>query len=551
MQSSQIKETSSQNHQVIVVGLDSCDPVLVQRWAREGKLPFLSSLMKTGVWSPLVSAHGLFPDMPWVSCTTGVVPAKHGFFNFMQLKRGTTEFVRRSPSSIRHYPFWWLLRGVGKRVAIFDVPKTYPLANIDGVQVAAWGEHYPLIEQSSLPKELIEDLVAKFGTYRHAKEVVSPRTVKTERHIYDLLRSGIEQRTQAIAYLLKQENWDLFFTVFSESHYAGHQFYHHHDTSHWAHDAEWAAKLDDPLPASYTRLDRALAELFQQRSADVTLILVSVHGIATNYSGNHFMPDILEKLGYQVRAEHPAAPTSTTGQLLKLTASIRNLIPNVAREWINEHLVPEAVHDRAYFGQFSSRIDWRQSKAFFMPSDHFEGFISINLHGREPFGTVQPGAEYDQVCTALISDLKQLTNPDTGRSAVRDVIQVSKLMTGPFLFNLPDLVVQWADDAYITSVHHPRFGILSDEHFDLRKSQHTTDGFLIATGKHINHQASLINATTLDIAPTLLYLMGQPIPNDYDGRVLTELLDPEFVNRTPIQSCDRPLIIPEEMVLSG
>jgi hypothetical protein len=32
----------------------------------------------------------------------------------------------------------------------------------------------------------------------------------------------------------------------------------------------------------------------------------------------------------------------------------------------------------------------------------------------------------------------------------------------------------------------------------------------------------------LDIAPTILHLLGVPIPDDMDGRVLSEILDPAF-----------------------
>jgi arylsulfatase A-like enzyme len=32
----------------------------------------------------------------------------------------------------------------------------------------------------------------------------------------------------------------------------------------------------------------------------------------------------------------------------------------------------------------------------------------------------------------------------------------------------------------------------------------------------------------LDIAPTILHLLGVPVPDDLDGRILTEILDPAF-----------------------
>src|SRR5262249_20710604 len=47
---------------VVVIGLDACDLDLVESWSREGWLPVLTSLMKSGVWARLLSTYGLFAD---------------------------------------------------------------------------------------------------------------------------------------------------------------------------------------------------------------------------------------------------------------------------------------------------------------------------------------------------------------------------------------------------------------------------------------------------------------------------------------------------------
>jgi hypothetical protein len=36
------------------------------------------------------------------------------------------------------------------------------------------------------------------------------------------------------------------------------------------------------------------------------------------------------------------------------------------------------------------------------------------------------------------------------------------------------------------------------------------------------------------VAPTLLYLMGLPVARDMEGRVLTEILDPDFARQNPL-----------------
>jgi hypothetical protein len=38
-----------------------------------------------------------------------------------------------------------------------------------------------------------------------------------------------------------------------------------------------------------------------------------------------------------------------------------------------------------------------------------------------------------------------------------------------------------------------------------------------------------------DVAPTVLYLMGLPIPSDMDGRMLTEIVAPACLEHRPIK----------------
>jgi predicted AlkP superfamily phosphohydrolase/phosphomutase len=54
------------------------------------------------------------------------------------------------------------------------------------------------------------------------------------------------------------------------------------------------------------------------------------------------------------------------------------------------------------------------------------------------------------------------------------------------------------------------------------------DGVLLAMGDGIRAGAVLQHASVLDVAPTILYLMGLPVARDMEGRVLTEMLDEEF-----------------------
>ena len=105
---------------IVVIGIDCADPDLVQRWSQEGRLPFLRSLMESGACIRLTSSSDLFPDAPWLSFSAGVTPAKHGYYSYLQLKRGTTDLIRADARHCRYLPFWSLLQD--KKVAAFRDP---------------------------------------------------------------------------------------------------------------------------------------------------------------------------------------------------------------------------------------------------------------------------------------------------------------------------------------------------------------------------------------------------------------------------------------------
>ncbi len=57
------------------------------------------------------------------------------------------------------------------------------------------------------------------------------------------------------------------------------------------------------------------------------------------------------------------------------------------------------------------------------------------------------------------------------------------------------------------------------------------DGVVFAVGDGIRRGALLQRGSILDIAPTLLYVMGLPLARDMDGRVWTEILEDDFLRQ--------------------
>jgi predicted AlkP superfamily phosphohydrolase/phosphomutase len=509
---------------LVVLGLDAFEPDLLDRWSAEGRLPFLTELMNEGVCCRVRSSA--FADAPWPSMVSGVSPGEHGFYTHLQLRRGTYRVERTNARHCRRLPFWDRLRGTGLNVAVFDVPKTFPIPGVAGLQICGWGEHYPLLRRAeSIPPQAVPDLEARFGAYAHPPEIPAATRAYEDRCMRQLARN-LDRKAEAVEYLLGLGPWDLFFAVFAEVHYADHQFLHLADESHWAHEPDAPPALRDILPRMATKLDAAVARIHERLPADANLVVVSVHGIEPNFSGNAFVPAFLERLGVLAPVQR-AVPVNAVGSILAGTKRLREMIPRGLRDFINRRL-PDGVHDRAMSSEFEGSADWRRTRAFMLPSDHFQAFISLNLAGREPEGVVQSGDEARALFGRLKTEFLRLVNAATGRPVVESVQWIPDLYPGEAASTLPDIVVHWSRDVPIQRVVHPDLGEFDASHQVLRKTQHTARGFLIATGPAFVQRTSAPDVESTDIAPTLLHLLGQAPDPAMAGRVRCDLLQPVF-----------------------
>ena len=195
-------------------------------------------------------------------------------------------------------------------------------------------------------------------------------------------------------------------------------------------------------------------------------------------------------------------------------------------------MIPEA-RDMLESKFLSSSIDWEGTKAFAYGA---YGNIWINLKGREANGIVEPSelhALEDYICAELL----KLTD-NKGQQVVEKVYKKEELYRGDFTDRAPDLIVRWVDYAYHS---RQRFGEEEKEIFmDAQKMPltnlemngfHKMDGIFIAKGAGIRKGVEITGAEIIDMSPTILYMMGLPIPEDMDGKVLNIYLKVSAVKK--------------------
>lgn len=513
---------------IIAVCIEVGSPELLDDWLREGWMPNLDRLRREGAWSRLESVSELSSGSIWPTFFTGVNPAKHGqFFTHMQIEPGTYRIVKKYADDVSRDPFWRELDRANRSCAVIDVPQTRPMDPFRGIHVAGWGGEFPAWPRSSSPRRLMPEIMGKFGAHPLAdryRVALRPETDEEYHLLRNDLLDGVRKKADLSLWIFDKGPFDFFLTVFSESHWAGHLLWDGLDPAHPRHDVARAPWCKDLFRGLFGRIDRTIGEMKRSRP-DADLLVFSLSGMGPNYSGWHILPEVMARIGMSPGAGRkggPASflPTPRWGSW-KTRALERFVSPRVIET--AKSIVPARWWDRWTRRILHAGSGWKDSRAFCVPND-YSGAIRINLKGREPNGVVAPGAEYAAVCDRIRESLLRLVHEETGRPVVRDVVRTGEVYQGEHLAALPDLLVLWTSESLVTGVRSPGVGTIRLDFPERRTGAHRPFGFLAASGPRIRKAPDMKTVHLLDLAPTILSLMDVNVPDDYDGRVLSELI---------------------------
>jgi predicted AlkP superfamily phosphohydrolase/phosphomutase len=479
---------------ILFIGIDAGEPRLILEWSRAGVLPVFRSLLETAAWGTVTSPPGFVHDPTWCSVNTGLSPARHGHFFVRQMRRGSYRTFPSSPSSFEKEPFWSALGRAGRRVAILDVPYAPAPEHVNGIQLVDWTTHYPFYRRvRSWPPGLAAEVTARYGANPvppHDLVVWNPGEY---RGLCDRLLKRVAMKADVSCQYLDRGGWDLFMTVFGESHCGGHYFWHLHDPTHPRHDPDLARSLGDPLRDIYVALDTAVGRLLERAGPESTVFLFTGPGMGPNYGASFLLDDVLRRIELGSTARRP-------GVLEPLKASYRRLIPGR----LYRRLIPLAdLVDDAWRAR-----ERRRRKFFALPHADLCGAIRINLVGREPDGRVHPGPEREQVTAELTRDLLALVDLETGEPVVQKVIRTADLYQGEYLDDLPDLLVMWNKQFPISGVGSSRVGEVRGVYIGPRSGDHTPDGLIAARGPMIRPGELGVSVAAVDLAPTMAAILG-------------------------------------------
>ena len=522
------------HNRVLMIGLDGMTFDVLDPLIAEGHMPALGNLIRTGARAPLETIFPPLTAAAWTSAVTGKNPGKHGILEFFLRRPGTFEEMAVNQRLRDSRAVWDLLGDAGVRSIVTNVPCTYPPESISGVMISDFLT--PAGRRDFVtPPAVLDEIEREFGPYRLHLAGTYRRGRIDE--VVDELIDEIDYKTRVNLFLMEREEWGACLTHVWGTDRIQHELWHLVDPSHPRHDPEEAKASRDRVFEYWRKVDESVAAMVEKAGPGANTLIVSDHGFGPLHKYCSFNVWLLQQ--GLLRLKRDAAT------LVKRLAFALGVTPEAAFKMSRKVSAGGAkakrgvTADRTARGKLNklflsfNNVDWRRTTVY---SKGNYGQLFVNLKGREPFGTVSPGAEYERVRDDLVARLRAIVDPATGQPLVGDVFKREELFHGRHVESAPDVCFLPADMRYIS---------IGDMDFTSNRfivdafgisGGHRMHGILVANGARIRQGAELASAHITDVTPTMLHLMGQPVVDDMDGRVLEELLEPAFLRENAVRT---------------
>jgi predicted AlkP superfamily phosphohydrolase/phosphomutase len=459
---------------LIILGLDGVPPeFLFDRFLP--LMPNLRELLARGRYGGLRSCDPPTSVPAWTVLFTGMDPGCLGFYGHRHRKPGTyTTMYTPTPEMIPYPAIWNILSQLGFRVVVIGVPPGYPPPRVNGIYISDFLTPRAATDFVT-PHALAPEIQEVAGSYQFD---VLFRTEERERIAREIF-AMTEKRFRVARHLWKKEPWDLFVVHEVGPDRLHHAFWKYFDPAHPRHILD--ATLSTIADRYYALLDKEIGELLKLVPDDVPILVVSDHG-CQSMAGCFCINDWLQRRGYLHLNGAPVAP-------------------NTPLE--------------------GAPVDWGKTSAWGLGG--YFARIFFNVRGRDPQGIIEPG-EVPQLARRLVADLAQVRRPD-GRPLGVEVIEPTQAYR-EVRGDPPDLMLYFGDLRWRSA------GTLGHDSFFLDENDtgpddavHSFEGVFALLHSPTQAPARLPTQSILDVAPTILELMGVERPQAMQGKPIRALLD--------------------------
>ncbi|HUT20611.1 MAG TPA: alkaline phosphatase family protein [Anaerolineae bacterium] len=446
---------------LFVIGLDCFDPRLTfDLWLDD--LPHLKQLSGSGHYGRLESTIPPITVPAWACMLSGRDPGELGCYGFRNRADRSYEQMDIATADKVGYPrVWDWVTDAGGQAIVVGVPQTYPVRPIDGIMVSSFLTPSTLSAYTH-PPSFKDEIRAVVGDYM--LDVPNFRTSDKVRLLQEIYRMS-RQRFDLVEHLLRtRRDWDFFMFVDMGPDRIHHGLWKYIDPAHPKYRP--GNPYENTIHRYYQFIDERIGRLLELLPDEATLLVMSDHG-AQAMQGGICINDWLIEHGYLVLADQP---------------------PGVASLDLCE-------------------VDWGQTQAW--GAGGYYGRIFLNIHGREPQGTIPPD-RVEHVVDELRTQLEAVCGPQ-GRTLSTHVYRPEEIYAQVKGIP-PDLIVYFGDLAWrsVGSVGNGTIHVFEND-TGPDDANHAQHGMYVlrrpdlAGGQRIDH-------TWRAVAPTMLDSMGLPVP---------------------------------------
>jgi predicted AlkP superfamily phosphohydrolase/phosphomutase len=336
-------------------------------------------------------------------------------------------------------------------------------------------------------------------------------------------------RTEALQCLSQEHPCDFNMLVYTATDQVQHHFWHFMDARHDQHDSERAQRYGNAIRNVYMHIDRLIGSLLSAADDNTIVVVMSDHGCGPTTNVRLRLNQALEQAGLLA-----FRPTGRLGRGLRgVAGGVDWLLRSTLSDGVKRLLAGLFPRLRVWFEQLDEAgIDWTRTSAYV--NEAFRSSPAVWLcNPRSP--------QSAGVLAAAETALRELVDPQAGCPVISRVYRTSDLYEGPFAEKAPDLIPSWWTDGFLVEQSVPG-GASQDcverSHLPVRggvefSGSHRLHGVFAMSGGPVRCGHVFRGARIIDVAPTILYLMGLPVPAEMDGRPLLEALDPVFVGNHP------------------
>lgn len=454
---------------VLIIGLDCAPPHLVfDKWKH--LLPSLRGLMEDGIYGKLESTIPPITIPAWTSMVTSKNPGTLGFYGIRNRQDYSYDkMIFANSVHVKEDTLWDILSRKGKKVVVMAVPQTYPPKPVNGYMITCFLTP-DTNSRYTYPDSLKREIQSWVGEYM--LDVENFRTEEKDRLLKQIYQMTEKQFNVAL-HLLKEKEWDFFMMVQMGVDRIHHGFWKFSDPSH----AQYVpgSKYEHAIRDYYIYVDQKVGELLSHLDDETAVLVASDHG-AKAMVGGICVNEWLMKNGYLHLKQKPSGIT------------------------------PFA----------KVQVDWEKTVAW--GEGGYYSRIFLNVKGREPQGLVSP-SDYERVREELRKGLEAITD-DHGMNIGTQAYKPEEIYKEARRIP-PDLIVYFGNLSWrsVGSIGHGSV-ITFENDTGPDDANHDTHGIFIMKAPGLKNKGQRDGLKILDVAPTVLSLLGMDVPKDMEGRII-------------------------------